>query len=356
MSHHHQPDAAAIPFRHTRAMADELLYTVAGITATPARPVTLASQGLHERSHLQEWVLGHPEILGGDVKVITFEFAKWVTGKGEAAADRLDILALDRSGRLVLAELKRDRAPDTVTMQAINYAAMVSRFSLDTLSEVYAAHLNDGLGPDHAREVLEQWATDLSDETLSPPRIVLLANEFGPTVTNTALFLFEAGLDIRLRRYQLYVTKGDERVLSVTQLLPVPDADEFMVKPRSSTATQAEVRERRERRMSVPARLVAANALAEGEQLTIVVPKNVHEDKATVSAWLAAKPDRGAATWTGDPQAPVMWAYDGQRYSLSNLVRRIILIATEQPSLTNVWGPSWFRNSAGTSLHHLADH
>jgi RecB family endonuclease NucS len=38
-------------------------------------------------------------------------------------ADRLDVLGLDRGGRLVVVELQRDRAPDTVTMQAINYAA-----------------------------------------------------------------------------------------------------------------------------------------------------------------------------------------------------------------------------------------
>jgi hypothetical protein len=58
-----------------------------------------------------------------------------LAGTGQPTYDRLDVLALDRSGRLVVAELKRDRAPDTVSMQALNYAAMVSRFSLDILTD-----------------------------------------------------------------------------------------------------------------------------------------------------------------------------------------------------------------------------
>jgi hypothetical protein len=53
--------------------------------------------------------------------------------------ERLDVLALDRTGRLIVAELKRDVAPDTVVVQALNYAAMVSRFNLDLLIEAYGA-------------------------------------------------------------------------------------------------------------------------------------------------------------------------------------------------------------------------
>jgi hypothetical protein len=54
----------------------------------------------------------------------------------------LDVLGLDRSGRLVVAELKRDRAPDTVEMQAIKYAAMASRFTPDVVASQYAAFLH----------------------------------------------------------------------------------------------------------------------------------------------------------------------------------------------------------------------
>ena len=42
----------------------------------------------------------------------------------------------------MVAELKRDRAPETVEMQAIKYAAMASRFTEDTLVEQHARFLS----------------------------------------------------------------------------------------------------------------------------------------------------------------------------------------------------------------------
>jgi RecB family endonuclease NucS len=39
----------------------------------------------------------------------------------------LDVLGLDRDGRLVVVELKRDQAPDTVDMQALKYGSLVKQ-------------------------------------------------------------------------------------------------------------------------------------------------------------------------------------------------------------------------------------
>jgi len=47
-----------------------------------------------------------------------------------------------RDGQLVVVELKRDRAPDTVDMQALKYAALVSRFTRDQLDKVHADFLS----------------------------------------------------------------------------------------------------------------------------------------------------------------------------------------------------------------------
>lgn len=55
-------------------MPEELVFTVVGEVAHPATPITLSEAGLRERTHLQEWVLAYPSILGADVMVITSEF------------------------------------------------------------------------------------------------------------------------------------------------------------------------------------------------------------------------------------------------------------------------------------------
>lgn len=333
---------------------DEQLFTVNGATATPARRISLTEAGLREREHLQEWVLAHPEILGQDVLIITFEFDRWMTGAGAATAERLDVLALDRSGRLVLAELKRDRAPDAVMVQALNYAAMVSRFTVDGLADAYAARLGTGASTDEIVAELRDWAPAIADETLSPPRIVLVAEDFGHVLTNTAMFLIEQGLDLRLVRVQLY-RLGETLALTTSQLLPVPDAEEFMVRPRSGPATQRSARAAASRRASIPERLVAAAVISEGDPLQVVVPAGVQEDRETISAWLDAERDRSMVRWRQDARTPVTWEADGRAYNLTTLVKRIIELATGDDPQTQPWGPNWYRTQDGTVLHKLAE-
>jgi hypothetical protein len=224
-------------------VADELVFTVSGAEAKPVRATTLLEIGLSERRHLQEWVLAHPEILGPDIRVVTFEFDRWWAAGGDPL-DRLDVLGLDRSGRLVVAELKRDAAPDTVEMQAIKYAAMASRFTPETLGYQHARFLGARGHPvteEEALAALEEHADEktLAIETLRQPRVVLLAASFPPVVTATAVWLREMGLDITLMRFQAYRT-DTETLVTVSQLLPVPTVEEFTVVPRSKVAAQQE--------------------------------------------------------------------------------------------------------------------
>lgn len=337
-------------------MERELVFTVDSGVANAATPISFIEAGLREREHLQEWILAHPEILGTDLRIISFEFGRWEAFDRVPTYDRLDVLAINRSGRLMVAELKRDRAPDTVTMQALNYAAMVSRFSVDTLTEVYARHhAADGFDTEQAHAGLTEWAPELSDETLGPPGIVLVATDFSPQVTNTALFLYENGIDIRLVQARLYRTTSREIVLTTSQLLPVPAAETFMVRPRSTPGTQTATRIARERRASIPERLVTHAVFAQGEQLRITVPTGTAEDRDKIEEWLNEDPQRTTVSWSQDARAPVIWAVDGQSYNLTTLIRRIIKSSTGNPPRTQTWGPNWYRDTADRVLYKIAE-
>jgi hypothetical protein len=226
-------------------MSEELVFTVTGDTAQIGRPITLAEAGLTERQHLQEWVLGNPDILGSSVMIITSEFDRWESRAG-AERDRLDVLALGADGHLVVAELKRDTAPDSVQMQAIKYAAMASRFDADVLADAYVdfqqRHYQKTVSTEEAAEILSTH-TDfaMSDETLRAPRIVLIASQFPANVTATAVWLSEMGLDISLIRVQAYELPTPARiVITVSQHYPPPDVKEFLVAPtRASRRAQA---------------------------------------------------------------------------------------------------------------------
>ena len=273
-----------------------MVFTVSGSSATVAKPISLVDAGLTERGHLQEWVLAHPEMLGPDVKVVAFEFGRWTATSGASARDRLDVLGLDREGRLVVVELKRDRAPETVDMQALKYAALVSRFTYDDLARVHAQYLTRLRGEvvlaEAAAAELEEWAS-ITEESLRLPQLILMAADFPGAVTATVVFLHQQlGLEVQLRKFQAYRT-AQETLVTVSQLYPPPDVEEFVLSPEVSELRQERTeRQRRQREASTVSRLVEAGALEPGARLQFVAPST--ELQAQLEPWLAKEPGRPA--------------------------------------------------------------
>lgn len=345
-------------------MPDELLFTVVGSTAQPAQPIPLADAGLKERADLQEWVLAHPIILGSDVKIVTFEFDRWWTTSGTAPADRLDVLGLGEDGRLVVAELKRDMAPDTTEMQAIKYAAMASRFTLDSLAEQHARfreQRQDACSKDEALSSLATHAPDLSEDTLRRPRIVLLAREFPSVVTATTVWLTEMGLDITLLKFQAYRSTaaspaGREQhtqvLLSVTRIYPVRDVEEFTVSPAQAQIRAAAETTRRTRDVSTVRRLIESGTISDGTVLT-VNPRDINtEAREKVEAWLGEKPKRSQAVWQNKTNAPLRWHADDEEYTPSGLARMIVREAAQLER--QFYGTQWWCDPEGRTLVELA--
>lgn len=166
-------------------MHDEFLLSVDEKTAELVDSVTLSELKLTERDHLQEWVLANPNVLGPGVEIIVSEYDRWEAANGDPILNRLDILGIDPDGRLVVVELKRDTAPDTVHMQTINYAAMVSRLSPEDVAELYSLGRKNTSGGVDVESALTVLTTDrlLTQESIRRPRIVLMASDFPPSVT-----------------------------------------------------------------------------------------------------------------------------------------------------------------------------
>jgi hypothetical protein len=212
----------------------ELLLAVEpGGAARPVPTGTLQAAGLLERQHLQEWIVANPQILGPGVMVVAVEYDGWVV-QGGAQRDRLDVLGLGDDGRLVVAELKRGLAPDTVEMQAIKYAAMASRFHVETLAVAHAAFETRRGRPitaDQAAEALQTHAAELSDETLADPRVVVIAQGFPPVVISAVVWLADRGVDVTLVRFQPYQQPDGQVFVTFAQLFPLPDLKESLVGP-----------------------------------------------------------------------------------------------------------------------------
>jgi hypothetical protein len=202
--------------------------------------ISLASAGLKERQDLQQWITEHPDLISPGLLLVTTEFDRWEI-REQKVADRLDALFLDLSGSPVLVEFKRDKATDTVELQALKYAAYCSQLTFDELAEEFAATREVEL--DEARQQLVDHAPALEDGVLRSVKIRLVAGSFGPAVTSVVLWLREYDIDVGCVEVSARrVADSNQAVISARQLLPLPEAEDYLVRRRRKEQQEDRVR------------------------------------------------------------------------------------------------------------------
>jgi hypothetical protein len=203
--------------------------------AVPAS--TFSELPYHERYDIQEWVLQNPELLGEPLLVITSEFSGF-----DRTSERLDVLALSREGKLVVVELKRTATGTTAELQALRYAAYCSTLELDDVVDLCVAFRNRRGGEvtaDEVRSEIQEFVDEPGFEELDDqPRIILAADDFGPEVTATVLWLRSFEVDVRCVRLTPYSVSG-ALVVDSTVLIPLPEAAEFVVRRERKDASRA---------------------------------------------------------------------------------------------------------------------
>lgn len=209
-----------------------------------ARPVAkFAELGLYERSDLQRLLREDISALGEDLLVVAEEFGEW-----EDARRRIDLLGLDRVGRLVVIELKRTDDGDHMELQAIRYAAMVSSMGFPEVAATYARHCTK-YRPDEEIDARAELARflEVADGDEEPAistnvRIVLVSADFGREITTTVLWLNRfPGMDIRCVRMIPYSIDG-KVLLDIEQVLPLPEAADYQVQLRRKDVARERAR------------------------------------------------------------------------------------------------------------------
>jgi hypothetical protein len=148
---------------------------------------------------------------------------------------------VDRQGRLLVIELKRTSDDSFADLQALRYAAMVSRMTFDEAVETYRRYLsarNQEVDPRAALLEFLGWGDQGDGRFGEDVRIILAAADFSPEVTSTVLWLNERDLDINCVRLQPY-RSGTSVLLDVQQIIPLPEAADYQVQIRQK---QREVR------------------------------------------------------------------------------------------------------------------
>ena len=114
---------------------------------------SLSEQNRTETNDLETWIASNPAIINPDLVII----GRQVTTK----SGPLDLLAIDRSGNLVIIELKRAMLPRDALAQAIDYASDITDWSIDKIDDVCQNYTGDSL-----ENVLNEKFTDENLENI----------------------------------------------------------------------------------------------------------------------------------------------------------------------------------------------
>lgn len=190
--------------------------------------VSFSELRLTERNHLQEWLANQPDALGEELLIIQKEFDGF-----DETKERLDLLAIDKSGSLVIIENKLDDSGRNVVWQSLKYASYCSTLSTTQIGEIFQSYLDkQGAGKDAKALICdflgkEEFA-EVSLNHGSDQRLIMVAAEFRKEVTSTVLWLLKHRVFVKCFKATPY-QDGSDLFLTVEQLIPLPEAAELMI-------------------------------------------------------------------------------------------------------------------------------
>jgi uncharacterized protein DUF4268 len=216
----------------------------------PLKKCSFAELGFRERSHLQEWIGKDPTILGEELLIIQKEFAGF-----SDTLERLDLLALDKEGSLVIIENKLDDTGRDTAWQALKYASYCAGLSRGDIRRIFQEYLDKSEAGASAEEQLCSFLEidELQELVLNKSvtqRIILVAANFRKEVTSTVLWL--ANFKIRVQCFRVTpFSRGDELFLNVEQIIPTRDTEEFMIGLAEKARDEIENAEAEQRRHTI---------------------------------------------------------------------------------------------------------
>ena len=143
--------------------------------------------GFKEKENLQEWIANNPIFFNEELLVIQKEFCGF-----DETQERLDLLASDKMGDVVVIENKLDDSGRDVMWQALKYASYCASLSKAQIKNIYQQYLDKNGVEEDAETNISDFieVSDLKEITLNKSqRIIMVAGNFRKEVTSTVLWL-----------------------------------------------------------------------------------------------------------------------------------------------------------------------
>ena len=148
-----------------------------------AKPTRLQPGAIDLEQRLEDWLTGDIDIVASDILVISRQ-------AHTAWGSRLDLLAIDREGNLVIVELKRDQTLRDTVAQAIEYAAWAATLSYEQVRELAARHF----GSEDALEdrFQQRFGAELPETLNQAQRMLVVAPTIDDVTETVVNYLAEA--------------------------------------------------------------------------------------------------------------------------------------------------------------------
>jgi len=170
--------------------------------------------------HLENWLENSPSVLLEEEPVLWI--GRQLSAPGSGTVLFLDLLGLDSSGNVVLAELKRGHTPRDVIAQGLEYAAWAAKLKSQDLDRLAREYWNSRGETDDTLEKRFRETFLAGDEITPLPQfnqqqiLFIVAEEIHPRVAEVARYLRErARLDVRCVAFSVYRATSGEILVSV---------------------------------------------------------------------------------------------------------------------------------------------
>lgn len=156
---------------------------------------------------VESWIAEQPQLLSLDLLVIGRQVTTEFGGK-------VDLLALDPDGDVVVIELKRDTAPREVVAQILDYASWVSTLTTRQVHDLALAYLRRPLSD----AFLDRFGVPLPETLNAAQTLLVVASEFDASSERIVRYLSEVH-DVAINTAFFSVFEDGGRTLVATDWL-----------------------------------------------------------------------------------------------------------------------------------------
>jgi hypothetical protein len=188
-------------------------------------------------------------MLGENLLIIQKEFSGFDDTK-----ERLDLLAVDEYGNLVIIENKLDDSGKDVVWQSLKYVSYCSGLAKADIKDIFQKYLDDQGKNSQADKILAEFLgyEDFSEVAINneDQRIILIAANFRKEVTSTVMWLIDHNIKIKCIKVTPYEL-GDKILIDTEQIIPIKDGEDYLIKIANKKQEELMTKEKNQNRYTV---------------------------------------------------------------------------------------------------------